>query len=95
MSNQAENENQQTVTPEEVRQYMLAELDASKETIAELSDEELEEVAGGIGLTLGAGGLRAGLRGAFNNARPAFTNAFKEIKGALKDGWTIGKKYGN
>src|SRR5690349_6219173 len=44
-----ENENQQTPTPEEVRQYILAELEASKQTIAELSDEELEEVAGGKG----------------------------------------------
>ena|SRR5690349_8227592 len=49
MTNQPENENQQTPTPEEVRQYILAELEASKQTIAELSDEQLEEVAGGAG----------------------------------------------
>jgi hypothetical protein len=47
MSNQPENENQQYVTPEEVRQFLLTELDASKQVIEELSDEQLEEVAGG------------------------------------------------
>ena len=47
MSDQIENENQQTASPEEVRQYILAELEASKQTIAELSDEQLEQVAGG------------------------------------------------
>jgi Type-A lantibiotic len=49
MSNQPEHENQQTksVTPEEVRQSILAELEASQQAITELSDEELEEVAGG------------------------------------------------
>ena len=49
MSNQPENEHQQyeTVTPEEVRQSLLAELEAGKQAIDELSDEQLEEVAGG------------------------------------------------
>ena len=50
MTNQPENENQQTVTPEEVRQSLLAELEASQQAISELNDEELEEVAGGAGL---------------------------------------------
>ena len=36
------------MTPEEVRQYVLAEIDATKQAIAELSEEELEEVAGGV-----------------------------------------------
>jgi hypothetical protein len=49
MFNQPENENQQSVTPEEVRQSLLAELDASKQAIEELSDEQLEEVDGGVG----------------------------------------------
>ena len=57
-----ENENQQTPTPEEVRQYILAELEASKQTIAELSDEELEEVAGGKG-----GMMRANLKSGLAN----------------------------
>jgi hypothetical protein len=49
MSNQPEYENQQpeTVTLEEVRQSILAEIEASKQAITELSDEQLEEVAGG------------------------------------------------
>ena len=56
MSNQAENEKQQpeTVAPEEVRQFILAEIEASKQAIAELSDEELEEVAGGAWQRVGS-----------------------------------------
>jgi hypothetical protein len=46
MSNQPENDVQQPLTPEEVRQYTLAEIEATKQVIAELSDEELEEIAG-------------------------------------------------
>ena len=50
MSNQPENENQQpeTFTPEEVRQSILAEIEATQQAITELSDEQLEEVAGGM-----------------------------------------------
>ena len=47
MSNQSEHENQQSLTPEEVRQSLLAEIDATKQAIAELSNEQLEEVVGG------------------------------------------------
>src|SRR5690242_18428206 len=48
MSNQADHENQQveTLTPEEVRQYLLAELEASQQVLAELSDEELTQIVG-------------------------------------------------
>ncbi len=51
MSNQPENENQQTetITAEEMREYMLAEIEASKQAVAELSDEQLEEIVGGAG----------------------------------------------
>src|SRR5689334_17575806 len=51
MSNQPENENQQaeTITTEELREFLLTEIEASKQAIAELSDEQLEEVAGGAG----------------------------------------------
>jgi hypothetical protein len=50
MSNQPENENQQIeiVNSEEVRQSILAEIDATRQAIAELSEEELAEVAGGL-----------------------------------------------
>lgn len=48
MSNQPENEIQQSLTPEEVRQYALDELEASKQVIKGLSDEELEEITGGL-----------------------------------------------
>ena len=51
MSNQPEHDNQQPeiLTPEEVRQFILAELEASKQEIAELSDEQLTEIAGAGG----------------------------------------------
>jgi hypothetical protein len=48
MSNQPEYRNQpEIVTPQEIRQSILAEINAYQQAIAELSDEELEEVAGG------------------------------------------------
>jgi hypothetical protein len=47
MSNQSENENQQIMTPGEVRQLLLAEIDAVQQAIAEVSNEQLEEVVGG------------------------------------------------
>jgi hypothetical protein len=49
MSNQPENEMQQseTITPQELREALLSELEASKQAIAELNDEQLEEIAGG------------------------------------------------
>jgi hypothetical protein len=49
MSNQPENEIQQSMTPEEARQSLLAELEASQQAIAELSNEQLEEIVGGAG----------------------------------------------
>lgn len=47
MSNQPEQANQQSQTSEEVRQHLLTQIEASKQAIDELSDEELEGVAGG------------------------------------------------
>jgi 1,6-anhydro-N-acetylmuramate kinase len=49
MSNQGEQEKQQPehLSIEEVRQFILAELEASQQIIATLSDEELADVAGG------------------------------------------------
>jgi hypothetical protein len=48
MSNQPEYRNQpEIVTPQEIRQSILAEINAYQQAIAELSDEELEAVAGG------------------------------------------------
>jgi hypothetical protein len=46
MSDQHENE---SITLEEVRQSLLTELDATKQAIAELSNEQLEEVGGAAG----------------------------------------------
>lgn len=47
MSDQPENEKQQSETSQELREVLLAELDASKQVIAELSEEQLEEIVGG------------------------------------------------
>ena len=50
MSHQPQHENQQpeTRTPEELRQFILTELEASKQEIVDLSDEQLMEIAGGF-----------------------------------------------
>jgi hypothetical protein len=50
MSNQPENENQQFTAPEELRLSLLASIEASKQEVAELSDEDLMEIAGGAGI---------------------------------------------
>lgn len=49
MSNQPENEMPQpnTMTPQELREALLAELEAGKQIIAELSDEQMEAITGG------------------------------------------------
>lgn len=49
MSNQTEHEKQQTMIPEEVRQPLQAELDASEQAIEALSDKQLEAITGGAG----------------------------------------------
>lgn len=46
MTKQTENE---TLTPQEFREFLLAELEASRQSIAELSDEQLEEIVGSTG----------------------------------------------
>ena len=50
MSNQSEHENPQseTVTPQELRQLLQAEVEARQQIIAQLSDEELTEIVGGV-----------------------------------------------
>jgi hypothetical protein len=49
MSYQPEHENQQpeTVTPQVLRQFILAELEAKQQVIGQLSDEQLVEIVGG------------------------------------------------
>ena len=62
MSNQSENEIQQTQTPEEVRQRILTELEANQQAITELSDEELEAVAGGFSFKSFFRGVKMGAK---------------------------------
>jgi hypothetical protein len=49
MSNQPEQENQQseTITSQELREFMMDELEARKQLVAEISDEQLTEIVGG------------------------------------------------
>src|SRR5690349_10981779 len=47
MSEQPNQTEQSALTPQELRQRMLEELEVSKQVIEEISDEELEAVAGG------------------------------------------------
>lgn len=51
MVNRSDNEKMQqpeSLTPEELRQFLLAELEAGKQVIEALNDEQLEEVVGGV-----------------------------------------------
>jgi hypothetical protein len=59
MSNQPENEKLQTMTPEEIRQHLLAEVEVTQQAITELRDEDLEAIAGG---NLLGGGFAVGKR---------------------------------
>jgi hypothetical protein len=82
MSNQPENEQTEIVTSEEVRQYVLAEIDATKQVIAELSDEELEEVAGGVlGYSLPGSGLVNGVINRVANYGPGLVAVAQGIQG--------------
>lgn len=51
MSNQAEHEHEpsKVLTAEELRQFLLSQMDGTKEAVSELRDEEVEQVAGGVG----------------------------------------------
>ena len=86
MSDQPENEMQQTVTPEEVREAMLAELDASKQTIEELSDEELESIAG-------AGAGWEGVKLMYGVNRRDGHSMLKSAVGAVMYGPKVGKAF--
>lgn len=79
-----ENTIQQTLTPAEVRQALLAEIEASKQIIAELSDEQLEEVTGSLGLST----IRS-TWGAFKGYRNEGVSFPQSVVGALKNGPAI------
>src|SRR5690242_15486286 len=49
MSDQPENEKQPSMTPEDARQFLLAEIDARQQAVEELSNEQLETIVGGAG----------------------------------------------
>ena len=57
MSNQPENG---VLTPQELRQTLLNELETSQQAITALSDEQLEEIAGGRGWGKFAAGAAVG-----------------------------------
>ena len=79
MSDQPENGNQQTITPEEVRQALLTELDASKQAIEALSDEELEAITG-------AGATWDGVKLEYGLSRDAGNGRIKSAYRALRYG---------
>ena len=88
MSNQPENENQQTVTPEEVREALLAELDASKQEIEALNDEELESITG-------AGAGWEGVKLMYGINRRDGHGMLKSAIGAVMYGPGVGKSFKN
>lgn len=96
MSNQPENEMQQTPTPEDVRQYLLAEIETSQQVIAELSDEELEEIAGAT-----IGNSLSGIVATYKFQRSQQYNYDNRpdnrpgIGASLKYAWQNGQRTGN
>ncbi len=74
MSDQIENKNEpsRTVTPQEMREYLLAEIEASKQVLTELSDEQLEEVAGAARVEPLTGWRKALLTGTAATSAVAF-----------------------
>ena len=85
MSNdQEEHQYQQPQSPSELRQSILAEFEAVKQSITDLSDEQLEEIAGG--------GLFAGVKGVYDYYRQ-YKNAsvIKSVGAALKQGSSAAK----
>jgi hypothetical protein len=73
MLNQPDQVTQSTATPEELRQVMLDTIDVEQKAIEELSDEELEMVAGGLTLFRQSSGGSEGSQGeVFHDAQPNF-----------------------
>lgn len=88
MSNSPEHEKQQTMTCEEVRQQLLASSSTSQQAIAELSDEQLEEVAGG-----GLSTMLKGIKGTYGYARMyQNANPVRSAWAAIKTGPSAGKE---
>jgi hypothetical protein len=93
MSNQPEDEMQQTLTSEEVRQPLLAEIEASKQAVVELSNERLEEVVGGLSLRGGIVGLKQGWSNASSMAKGAGLSNTEKIGASIRSGFS-GLTYG-
>jgi bacteriocin-like protein len=86
MSNQPRREIQppETVTPQEVRQFLLADLEAYKQAITELNDEELEEITGG-------GPQFEGIKAMYTYyKKDQGANIFTSIKKAVTKGPAVG-----
>ena len=103
MSNQSEYENQQneTLTPEEMREFLMAVTEATEEDIAQLSDEQLEEITGGIAGTSFSfrGAWRGGVNG-YNGANYTGKDPVKGFINGLRDGakntpGSVGEKVSN
>ena len=104
MSDQTENEIQQTETqtPEEVRQALRAELDASKQEIETLSDEQLETIIGAGGCLSCANqtleavdntvAAHTGRKAYYQELRAHGWNRWPAAIEAVKNGDSIGKE---
>ena len=92
MSNQPENEQTTIVTPEEVRQSLIAEIDATKQAITELSEEELEEVAGGAWQRIGSFIRNGGARTAWTTMGEALGKGANGL--AIYGAYSAGKQSG-
>ncbi len=88
MSNQSEQEKPQpeTSTPQEVRQFLLAELEASQQIILELNDEQLIEITGG-------GNMISGIKAVYQVERDLGEGVVLSATSAITQGPRLGIEY--
>ena len=90
MSNQTEQEKQQTMTPEELHQPLQAELDAIRQAIEALSDEQLKAITGGAGGGKCCNPEWEGVKLRFGLAREENKSVWESTRIALKEGPALG-----
>jgi hypothetical protein len=90
MSNQSENEQQRR--PETVRQSLLAELNASKQAIADLSNEEMEAITGGVNPNDALSGIKATYKLAKDSGNGSMSSIATAVQNGTKFGTALGKK---
>jgi hypothetical protein len=87
MSQQSENE---ALTPQELRETLLSEIEASQQAISNLNDEQLEEIVGGIN-----GATRANIKYLFKQTYAGNMNhvsSQRDMNAIARQAFQAGKK---